>query len=234
MEKKRILVVDDEQDLCEILHFNLTTAGYSVETAYSAEEALEYISATTFDLLLLDVMMPGRSGFQLAEELRRQERQQARTPLPIIFLTAKDTEDDMLEGFAAGADDYIAKPFSVREVLARIKAVLARTGRTTETDEISYEGLLMSQHTKTVTVDGVDVPFTKTEFELLWLMLSNRGKVFSRQELIEGAWPGNVVVTDRTVDVNITRLRKKIGDYAANIVTRQGYGYYFKENTKGV
>lgn len=230
MEKKRILVVDDEHDLCEILHFNLTTAGYDVTTANSAEEAFECMSDKTFDLLLLDVMMPGLSGFQFAEELRKQERKQGISPIPIIFLTAKNAEDDMLEGFAAGADDYITKPFSVREVLARIKAVLARSGKTVDTDSLTYQGLTMCHNTKTVTVDGINVPFTKTEFELLWLMLGHRGKVFSRQELIEGAWPDNVIVTNRTVDVNITRMRKKIGAYAANIITRQGYGYYFKEN----
>lgn len=230
MEKKRILVVDDEHDLCEILHFNLTTAGYDVTTANSAEEAFECMSDKSFDLLLLDVMMPGLSGFQFAEELRKQERKQGTSPIPIIFLTAKNAEDDMLEGFAAGADDYITKPFSVREVLARIKAVLARSGKTVDTDSLTYQGLTMCHNTKTVTVDGIDVPFTKTEFELLWLMLGHRGKVFSRQELIEEAWPDNVIVTNRTVDVNITRMRKKIGAYAANIITRQGYGYYFKEN----
>nr|WP_303119641.1 response regulator transcription factor [uncultured Prevotella sp.] len=223
----RILVVDDEQDLCEILKFNLETEGYQVETANSAEEALEKDIAS-YNLLLLDVMMRGMSGFQLAKQLKNSE---VTAHIPIIFLTARDTENDTVTGFNLGADDYISKPFSIREVMVRVRAVLRRTASRLEGAEepavISYQGLLLNLDKKSVSVDGEDVPFTKTEFELLRLLLEERGRVFSRQELIDRVWPKDVLVLDRTVDVNITRMRKKIGKFAKCIVTRLGFGYYF-------
>lgn len=223
----RILVVDDEQDLCEILKFNLETEGYQVETANSSEEALEKDIAS-YNLLLLDVMMGGMSGFQLAKQLKNSE---VTAHIPIIFLTARDTENDTVTGFNLGADDYISKPFSIREVMVRVRAVLRRTASRLEGSEeptvISYQGLLLNLDKKSVSVDGEDVPFTKTEFELLRLLLEERGRVFSRQELIDRVWPKDVLVLDRTVDVNITRMRKKIGKFAKCIVTRLGFGYYF-------
>ena len=223
----RILVVDDEQDLCEILKFNLETEGYQVETANSAEEALEKDIAS-YNLLLLDVMMGGMSGFQLAKQLKNSE---VTAHIPIIFLTARDTENDTVTGFNLGADDYISKPFSIREVMVRVRAVLRRTASRLEGAEeptvISYQGLLLNLNKKSVSVDGEDVPFTKTEFELLRLLLEERGRVFSRQELIDRVWPKDVLVLDRTVDVNITRMRKKIGKFAKCLVTRLGFGYYF-------
>ena len=223
----RILVVDDEQDLCEILKFNLETEGYQVETANSAEEALEKDIAS-YNLLLLDVMMGGMSGFQLAKQLKNSE---VTAHIPIIFLTARDTENDTVTGFNLGADDYISKPFSIREVMVRVRAVLRRTASRLEGAEepavISYQGLLLNLDKKSVSVDGEDVPFTKTEFELLRLLLEERGRVFSRLELIDRVWPKDVLVLDRTVDVNITRMRKKIGKFAKCIVTRLGFGYYF-------
>lgn len=223
----RILVVDDEQDLCEILKFNLETESYQVETANSAEEALEKDIAS-YNLLLLDVMMGGMSGFQLAKQLKNSE---VTAHIPIIFLTARDTENDTVTGFNLGADDYISKPFSIREVMVRVRAVLRRTASRLEGAEepavISYQGLLLNLDKKSVSVDGEDVPFTKTEFELLRLLLEERGRVFSRQELIDRVWPKDVLVLDRTVDVNITRMRKKIGRFAKCIVTRLGFGYYF-------
>lgn len=223
----RILVVDDEQDLCEILKFNLEIEGYLVETANSAEEALEKDIASC-NLLLLDVMMGGMSGFQLAKQLKNSE---VTAHIPIIFLTARDTENDTVTGFNLGADDYISKPFSIREVMVRVRAVLRRTASRLEGAEepavISYQGLLLNLNKKSVSVDGEDVPFTKTEFELLRLLLEERGRVFSRQELIDRVWPKDVLVLDRTVDVNITRMRKKIGRFAKCIVTRLGFGYYF-------
>lgn len=223
----RILVVDDEQDLCEILKFNLEIEGYLVETANSAEEALEKDIAS-YNLLLLDVMMGGMSGFQLAKQLKNCE---VTAHIPIIFLTARDTENDTVTGFNLGADDYISKPFSIREVMVRVRAVLRRTASRLEGAEepavISYQGLLLNLNKKSVSVDGEDVPFTKTEFELLRLLLEERGRVFSRQELIDRVWPKDVLVLDRTVDVNITRMRKKIGKFAKCIVTRLGFGYYF-------
>lgn len=229
MEQKRILIVDDEQDLCEILQFNLSSAGYQTDVAYSAEEALDKIvickpsNSKCFDLLLLDVMMPGLSGFELAHRLKADE-QTAHTP--IIFITAKDTEGDTLQGFHLGADDYVTKPFSVREVVARVNAVLKRNQP--QTKLLQYEGLVVDQSSKTVTIDDTAVELTRTEFDLLALLLNHRGQVFTRQELLDSVWPDDVIVTERTVDVNITRLRKKLDSYASCILTRQGFGYFFK------
>ena len=226
MEQKRILVVDDEQDLCDILLYNLRAAGYQAEAAYSAEEATEK-EPSEYDLLLLDVMMPGMSGFELAQRLKGDEVTAA---IPIIFLTAKDTEEDMLHGFGLGADDYVKKPFSVREVMARVKAVLSRSlpQPLQKEGSLEYEGLAMDLSHKSVTVDGEAVALTKTEFELLALLLSHRGEVFSRQQILDSVWPQDVIVTDRTVDVNVTRMRKKIGRYGQMIVSRQGFGYVFE------
>lgn len=226
-KNKRILVVDDEQDLCEILSFNLETEGYHVDTANSAEEALE-MDVPSYHLLLLDVMMGGMSGFQMAKKLKENP---ITANIPIIFLTARDTENDTVTGFNLGADDYISKPFSIREVMVRIRAVLRRTaeqnGTAEEPTTIGYQGLLLNLDKKTVSIDGENVPFTKTEFELLCLLLEEKGRVFSRQELIDRVWPKDVMVLDRTVDVNITRMRKKVGRFAKCIVTRLGFGYYF-------
>ena len=225
-QNARILVVDDEQDLLEILKFNLETEGYEVVTATSAEDALQ-LDIASFDLLLLDVMMGGMSGFAMARQLKDNP---ATAQVPIIFLTARYTENDTVTGFNLGADDYISKPFSLREVMVRVRAVLRRTARENGEEEaktLSYQGIVMNLDRKTVSVDGEDIPFTKTEFELLHLLLDERGRVFSRQELIERIWPKDVLVLDRTVDVNITRLRKKIGRFAKCIVTRLGFGYYF-------
>ena len=232
MAQKRILIVDDEQDLCEILLYNLKAAGFQAEATYSGESAWEkivnskLINSKCFDLLILDVMMPGMSGFELAERLKSET---ATSKLPIIFLTAKDTEDDTLQGFGLGADDYITKPFSVREVVARVKAVLARSQKhEIEESQINFEGLVLDLGKKTTMVDGKSVNLTKTEFELLALLLQYRGQVFSRQQIFDAVWPKDVVVSDRTVDVNVTRLRKKIGRYGSYIISRQGYGYVFE------
>ena len=222
----RILVVDDEQDLLEILKFNLETDGYLVDTANSAEEALS-MNLEHYDLLLLDVMMVGMSGFAMARKLKAEP---ATKDIPIIFLTARDTENDTVTGFNLGADDYISKPFSIREVLVRVRAVLRRTADrsdSTTSNIINYQGLQLNLDKKTVSIDDEEIPFTKTEFEILHLLLEERGRVFSRQELIDRIWPKDVLVLDRTVDVNITRLRKKVGKFAKCIVTRLGFGYYF-------
>ena len=224
----RILVVDDEQDLCEILKFNLETEGYAVETANSAEEAI-VLDIPSYDLLLLDVMMGEISGFALAKKLKADERT---CNIPIIFLTARDAENDTVTGFNLGADDYISKPFSIREVLVRIRAVLRRTTPQQEEGSkniLKFQGLVLDLDKKTVTIEGEPVAFTKTEFEILHTLLDERGRVFSRQELINRVWPSDVLVLDRTVDVNITRLRKKIGPFAKCIVTRLGFGYLFEE-----
>ena len=223
MKKKRILIVDDEQDLCEILHVNLMAEGYEAEVANSAQETLRK-DVRGFDLLVIDVMMPGMSGFDMARQIRTSG-----IATPIIFLTARDAEEDKLEGFEVGADDYISKPFSVRELMARVRAVLARTAAANEDTSrpLTFKGLTIDLSQRKVVADGEPLNLTKTEQELLLLLLSHRGQVFSRQQLLSQVWPSDVVVTDRTVDVNITRLRKKLGHYGQHIATRQGYGYLF-------
>lgn len=223
----RILVVDDEEDLCEILRFNLETECYTVDTAFSAEEALQ-MDLAPYDLFLLDVMMGEISGFKMARLLRQDPKTAS---IPIIFLTAKDTENDLLTGFNLGADDYISKPFSIRQVIARIKAVLRRTQTVTKEqpdDQLTFETLTLDTRRIKATVDGEETPLTKKEFEILRLLLENRGNVFSREEILSRVWKDEVYVLDRTIDVNITRLRKKIGRYGKNIVTRLGFGYCFE------
>lgn len=227
MDIPKILVVDDEEDLCEILKFNLETEGYEVDTAFSAEEALKR-NISSYQLLLLDVMMGEMSGFKLASLLRKNEKTAS---IPIIFLTAKDTENDMLTGFSLGADDYISKPFSIRQVIARVKAVLRRTSnreKQPESDLLTYETLSLDIKRIKATVDGQPVPLTKKEFEILRLLLEKKGNVFSREEILSRIWKDEVYVLDRTIDVNITRLRKKIDPYGKNIVTRLGFGYCFE------
>jgi two-component system, OmpR family, alkaline phosphatase synthesis response regulator PhoP len=228
MNPYRILVVDDEEDLCEILQFNLETEGYQVDVAYSAEEALKK-NIAEYNLLLLDVMMGEMSGFKMARALRENA---ATATTPIIFLTAKDSETDRLTGFNIGADDYISKPFSIREVLARVKAVIRRVENkktVVAVEQLTYETLVMFLGNKKVLLDGVEIPFTKKEYEILRLFLENKNRVFSRDEMLTRVWSDEVIVLDRTIDVNITRLRKKIGPYGKNIVTRLGYGYCFEE-----
>jgi DNA-binding response OmpR family regulator len=201
-------------------------AGYQAVAAFSAEEALEKEPAS-FDLILLDIMLPRLSGYELAQKLKTDI---ATSNIPIVFLSAMSGEDDKLQGFDLGADDYIPKPFSVREVLARIKAVLGRTSQANAViQELSYEGLKLNMVNKSVAVDGEEIQLTKTEYEIMKLFLEHRGQVFSRQEILDKVWPQGVVVSDRTVDVNITRMRKKIGRYSSCIVSRQGFGYLFIE-----
>lgn len=225
MAKHKILIVDDEESLCEILQFNLEVEGYEADVAYSAEQALE-MHPERYSLILLDVMMGEMSGFKMARILKSNP-ETAR--VPVIFCTARDTEDDTVAGLNLGADDYIAKPFSIREVLARVRSVLRRTASPqTESEVIGYEGLEMDLRRKSCTVDGEEVSLTKKEFEILSLMLSHRGVIFSREEILYRVWSDEVVVLDRTIDVNITRLRRKIGRYGEHIVTRLGYGYGFE------
>lgn len=223
-----ILVVDDEEDLCEILKFNLETEGYQVDTAFSGEEALT-LDLASYDLLLLDVMMGEISGFKLASQLKKEEHT---AHLPIIFLTAKDTENDMLTGFNLGANDYISKPFSIRQVQARVKAVLRRSleakKNSTKSNILQYKTLSLDTERIKASINGEVVPLTKKEFEILKLLLENINHVFSREEILSRVWKDEVYVLDRTIDVNITRLRKKIGEYGKNIVTRLGFGYCFE------
>ena len=226
MNDYRILVVDDEEDLCEILKFNLETEGYLVDTANSAEEALK-LDLTQYNVLLLDVMMGEISGFRMASMMKKNKDT---ANIPIIFITAKDTENDTLTGFNLGADDYISKPFSLREVLARVKAVIRRTAsvQNKSNDQLVFKDLVVDSGKKKVVIRGEEISLTKKEFEILLLLLQNQGRVFSREDILTKVWHDEVYVLDRTIDVNITRLRKKIGEYGKYIVTRLGYGYCFE------
>lgn len=226
----KILVVDDELDLCEILQYNLETEGYEVMTANSAEEALE-LPLHDFSLILLDVMMGEMSGFQMARKIKDNP---ATSQIPIIFITALDDEDNTVKGLNIGADDYIAKPLSMKEVKARVKAVLRRFNPPPQQREVTgsticYGEIIVDLNTKTAKLDGEELALTKLEFELLSFFLRNPDKVFSREDLLARCWPQDVYVLDRTVDVNITRLRKKIGRYGKQIKTRIGYGYCFEK-----
>ena len=229
----KILVVDDEKDICEILQYNLENEGYEVDVANSAEEALQ-LPLADYVLILLDVMMGEMSGFQMARWLKDVPDTAA---IPIIFITALDDEDNMVKGLNIGGDDYIAKPLSMKEVKARVKAVLRRSASTNkpnesskeQADTILYEGITLCLDSKTATLDGNDLPLTRLEFELLSLLLQNPNRVFPREELLKRCWPQDAYVLDRTVDVNITRLRKKLGSYGNQIKTRIGYGYIFEK-----
>lgn len=225
--KHKILIVDDEPTLCEALRFNLEAAGYEADVAYSAEEALA-LDLTSYNLFLLDIMMGEISGTQLARILKANP---ATASVPVIFCTAKDSEDDMVHGLELGADDYITKPYTLRNVLARVRTVLRRTaGSATQSDEsITFKGLTVLPHNKTCIVDGVEVKMPRKELEILLMLLSHPGHIFTRGQILSEIWPDEVVVLDRVVDVNITRIRNKIGPYGRHIVTRTGYGYGFME-----
>lgn len=232
MNKYHILVVDDEESLCEILKFNLLREGYDVTTANSAEEALT-LDVGKFDLAILDVMMGEVSGFSLAKILRKRSET---SNMPIIFCTARDAEEDKVRGLDLGADDYIAKPFSVAEVMARVRSVLRRTQRNLDaepqTDDeniISYEGLVINNLSKSCRIDGEEIQLTRKEFDILLLLLTNRGTILSREQIMKRVWREEVIVLDRTIDVNITRMRKKLKQYGNHIITRTGYGYGFEE-----
>ena len=226
MEKnKRILVVDDEETLCEALKFNLEEEGFEVDTALSAEEAL-CLDLASYNLVILDIMMGEISGTRLAGIMKSKPETAA---IPIIFCTARDSEDEMIKGLDLGADDYITKPYSIRNIIARVKAVLRRSTAIPEkpSHSISFEGLTVDPVSKTCSVDGQYVKMPRKEFEILLTLLKNRGRIFSREELLNLIWPDEVVVVDRVVDVNITRIRRKIGRHGSHITTRSGYGYGF-------
>ena len=242
----RILVVDDEQDLCEILQFNLSRQGHDVDVAYSAEEAFPKLQSQSYDLLLLDVMMDGMSGFEMAERMKADEKLCA---IPIIFCTAKDTESDTLRGFGLGADDYIAKPFRISEVVARVSAVLRRSAKSHLTilrdplawslrnnikensakKELTCQELRVDTTEKRVYIADSEITLTRKEYDILVLLMSTPGHIFSRDDILAKVWPDDVLVLDRSVDVSIARLRKKLGsEYARCIVSRSGYGYVFQ------
>jgi DNA-binding response OmpR family regulator len=219
----KILIVDDEKDLCEILQFNLESEGFHIDIAHSGEEALKK-PLEKFDLILLDVMMGGISGYKVANIIRKEKKLKT----PVIFLTAKGEENDILTGFNVGGDDYISKPFSIKEVIARIKAILRRGVHSgSESDQLSFKDLTINTKKKEILVAGKIINLTRKEFEILTLLLKNTGQYISREEILKRIWNDDVIVTERNVDVNIARLRKKIGDYGANIKGKSGYGYCF-------
>jgi two-component system, OmpR family, alkaline phosphatase synthesis response regulator PhoP len=225
LKGKHILIVDDEEDLCEILQYNLNNEGFYTETAHSAEEALRK-SLADFDLLLLDVMMGTMSGFKLADKLRKE----LNIDIPVIFLTAKDTENDILTGFSLGADDYVSKPFSINELTARVKAVLKRsyTDKVNNRSIMQFNGIDLDTVRKRLIINDERIELTRKEYEILKVMLDNQGTVFSREDLLSRIWGQDVIVTQRTVDVNITRLRTKLGAFGPCLKNKTGYGYYFE------
>lgn len=224
--RQKILVVDDEQSICELMKINLEIAGYDVDIAYSAEDALR-LNLEEYALMVIDIMMGNISGLQLVSMVRQMPKI---ANVPIIVCTALSEERPLVEGFSRGADDYIKKPFSMKEFVLRVKSLLRRTSKTINNSNVSYKSLTLDNSSKLCYIDGKEVALTKKEFDILYLLISNPGKVFSREEILQTIWEKNVYVVDRTIDVNINRLRKKLGEYESNIVTRQGYGYGFKEN----
>lgn len=227
-QKYNILVVDDEETICEVLRINLEFAGYDVDIAYSAEEALKK-PLEKYSLILLDVMMGNMNGFEFASRVRQREDI---SHIPIIICTAKDTEADLVEGFNRGVDDYIKKPFSMKELVLRVKSVLRRADTNQNNnypETVSYDKLVLDITKKTCVIGNDEISLTKKEFDMLRLFLENKNKIFSREEILDKVWESDVLVIDRTIDVNINRLRKKIGQYGMNIITKLGYGYGFKE-----
>ena len=232
MATERILIVDDEETLCEVLKLNLENEGYDVDIAFSAEQALT-LDLKSYSLILLDIMMGEISGIKMAKMMKADV---TTADIPIIFCTARDSEDDMIMGLNIGADDYIMKPYTVRNVIARVKSVLRRTtghkanATTTEKpNTLQVEGLVLDIEFKRCIVDGTEVKLARKEFELLAYLISHRGKILSREQILSRVWSDEVVVLDRTIDVNITRLRAKIGEYGSYIVTRSGFGYGFRD-----
>ncbi|MDE6305310.1 MAG: response regulator transcription factor [Muribaculaceae bacterium] len=231
----KILVIDDEESICEILKFNLEKEGYEVDTAYSAEEALDR-DLSGYSLFIVDIMMDRLSGFDFAKRIKNND---AIENTPIIFCSALSGEDDTVMGLNIGGDDYITKPFVISEVLARVRAVLRRSHATKQwaynvsksiyEPDITFKNLRINRNEKICYLNGEAVALTRTEFDILLFFLTHRNRIYSREEIIQQVWAGDVVVTNRTIDTNITRLRRKLGEYGNNIVTRLGFGYGFKE-----
>lgn len=221
----KILVVDDEAAICELMKINLELVGYSVDMAFSAESALK-LNLSEYSLMVFDIMMGEMNGLELVSKIRNNKET---ADIPIIVCTALGDEKPLVEGFTRGADDYIKKPFSMREFVLRVQRLLKRTQVAAHPQVLKYEDLVLDSESKTCTIKGDEVYLTKKEYDLLYLFLSNRNKIFSREEILERIWDKNVYVVDRTIDVNINRLRKKLGVYESRIITKQGYGYGFKE-----
>ena len=237
MEKKKmkpdILVVDDESDIVDILKYNLEKENeYTVHAAYNGTEALAIAKKEKPDLILLDIMMPGMNGFEICKNLKSEPETKR---IPVIFLTAKENEIDEIVGLEIGADDYIQKPISPRVVLARIKSVFRRVNENAsaekkEDESIKYKNIEINSTTHTVRINKEEIFFPKKEFQLLKFFLSNRGKVYSREILLNQVWGENIYVIDRTIDVHIAKLREKLGEYSDHIETIKGLGYRFKDS----
>jgi phosphate regulon transcriptional regulator PhoB len=227
MKTRNVLVVDDEPDIVELVSYNLTKEGFEVSTASDGEEALSRIRKDGFDFLILDLMLPGIQGTELCRILRNDPKTKN---LPIIMLTAKGEEVDRVLGLEIGADDYITKPFSPRELVARIRAVLRRISERTAEDKVIRMGnLLINKETYSVTKDAKPLALSSTEFKLFLYLVERRGKVFSRGQLLDAVWKDEAFVEPRTVDVHIRRLRTQVEDDPSNpeyIKTRRGIGYY--------
>lgn len=231
MSNARILIVDDEESLCEVLKYNLELEGFDADTALSAEEALK-LDLSVYQLIILDIMMGEISGIKMAKMLKADA---ATAHIPIIFCTARDSEDEMVMGLNLGADDYIMKPYTIRNVIARVKTVLRRVaGHKTPGEDagknniLKIDGLVLDMEFMSCSIDGTEVKLNRKEFELLAYLIANRGKICSREQILNDVWTEDVIVVDRTIDVNITRLRSKIGKYGSYIITRSGYGYGFR------
>jgi two-component system phosphate regulon response regulator PhoB len=230
MAKERILVVDDEEDILELVRFHLTREGYSVTLATSGEEALKKAKQDTFDLILLDLMLPGLDGLEVAKAMKADARTKN---TPIVMLTAKGEDADVVAGLEIGADDYITKPFSPRVLTARAKAVLRRRSKATvdDTKVISIHELEIHPGRRSVLADGNPLDLTFTEFQLLTFLARRPGWVFTRSQIVDAVRGSDYPVTDRSVDVQVVGLRKKLGAYGHYIETVRGVGYRFKEKT---
>ncbi len=222
----KILVVDDEEDIRQIVCYNLLKTGYQVEEAENAQQVIE-MQPEGYDLLILDIMMDGMDGVTLAKRLKSHPQTK---DIPIIFLTAKTSEQDTVDGLKLGADDYIAKPFSIKELLARVEAVLRRYNKKEDDKEtlLQYKDLVLNPNNKSVKINNKDILFTKTEFDILYLLLKHKETIFSREDILKRIWPKDICVIDRTVDVRIASIRKKLGPYSKHIATKAGIGYWFK------
>ena len=239
-EKLKILLCEDDENLGMLLREYLQAKGYTAELCPDGEAGFKAFMKTKFDICVLDVMMPKKDGFTLAQEIR-----QSNAEMPIIFLTAKTLKEDILEGFKLGADDYITKPFNIPELRARVRAVLRRSAMragapapataapaapAAADNMVVYNGLRIDGNKKICTLDGNELQLTRTEYDMLLFFLTHRGNIYSREEIIDRVWGDSVVISNRTIDTNITRLRKKLGEYGNCIVTRQGFGYGFRES----
>lgn len=233
----RILVIDDEESICDILKFNLDKEGYKVDCCYSAVEALE-TDLTLYSLFIVDIMMERLTGYDFIQRLRSN---MATEKLPVIMCSALNDEDDKVTGLNIGADDYISKPFTIPELVARVRAVLRRSAPILEGGsptvlaapdyhtDVVYKTIRIDQNEKVCYIDGSEMQLTRTEYDILLFFLTHRNRIYSREEIIREVWGPNVLVSPRAIDTNLTRLRKKLGEYGNNIITRQGFGYGFKE-----